>query len=116
MRGSPRRTPGRKPAVTDCTRRTGSSPCRCGSCCSSRRGWSSLYVLFFADSGERAVVQALLAGSVTAVLVASLLVLLTLNRPYDRDIGGIEPVAMQRSLEIIDSARVALDIDEPAPM
>ena len=47
-----------------------------------------LYLLFFADSGERAVVQGLLAGSVTAVVAASLLVLLTLNKPYSQEIGG----------------------------
>ena len=74
-----------------------------------------VYLLFFADSGERAVVQGLLAGSVTAVVVASLLVLSTLNRPYEVDVGGIRPIAMQRSLEIIGSARVALDLDEPLP-
>jgi Protein of unknown function (DUF4239) len=74
-----------------------------------------VYVLFFADSGERPVVQGLLAGSVTAVVVASLLVLSSLNRPYDADVGGIRPVAMQRSLEIIGSARVALNLDEPPP-
>jgi Protein of unknown function (DUF4239) len=73
------------------------------------------YVLFFADSGERAVVQALLAGSVTAVVVASLLVLSSLNRPYDPAVGGIRPIAMQRSVEIIASARDALDLDEPLP-
>jgi hypothetical protein len=74
-----------------------------------------VYLLFFADSGERAVVQGLLAGSVTAVVVASLLVLSTLNRPYEVDVGGIRPVAMQRSLDIIGSARAALDLDEPLP-
>jgi Protein of unknown function (DUF4239) len=74
-----------------------------------------VYVLFFADSGERAVVQGLMAGSVTAVVVASLLVLSSLNRPYDADVGGIRPVAMQRSLETIGSARAALDLDEPLP-
>jgi MFS family permease len=74
-----------------------------------------VYLLFFADSGERAVVQGLLAGSVTAVVVASLLVLSSLNRPYDADVGGIRPVAMQRSLEIIGSARVALNLDHPPP-
>jgi hypothetical protein len=74
-----------------------------------------IYMLFFADSGERAVVQGLLAGSVTAVVIASLLVLSSLNRPYDVDVGGIRPVAMQRSLDIIGSARVALDLDEPPP-
>jgi hypothetical protein len=74
-----------------------------------------VYVLFFADSGERAVVQGLMAGSVTAVVVASLLVLSSLNRPYDTGVGGIRPIAMQRSLEIMASARVALDLDEPLP-
>jgi hypothetical protein len=74
-----------------------------------------VYVLFFADSGERAVVQGLMAGSVTAVVVASLLVLSSLNRPYDTDVGGIRPIAMRRSLETIASARVALDLDEPPP-
>jgi hypothetical protein len=73
------------------------------------------YLLFYADSGERAVSQGMLAGSVTAVVVASLLVLLSLNRPYDPGTGGIRPVAMQRSLDIIGSARVALDLDEPPP-
>jgi Protein of unknown function (DUF4239) len=74
-----------------------------------------VYLLFFADSGERAVVQGLLAGSVTAVFVASLLVLSSLNRPYEVDVGGIRPIAMQRSIAIIGSARNALDLDEPLP-
>jgi hypothetical protein len=73
------------------------------------------YVLFFADSGERASSQALMAGSVTAVIVASLLVLSSLNRPYDQDIGGIRPVAMQRTLDVIGSARDGLGIQEPPP-
>jgi hypothetical protein len=73
------------------------------------------YLLFFADSGERAVVQGLIAGSVTAVIVASLLVLSSLNRPYDPNVGGIRPAAMQRSLQIIGSARDALGLDEPLP-
>jgi len=62
------------------------------------------YLLFFADSGESAVVQGMMAGSVTAVVVATLLVLAALNRPYQGDIGGLEPVAMQRSLSILDGA------------
>ena len=71
-----------------------------------------VYVVFFADSGERAVVQALMAGSVTAIVVASLLVLSSLNRPYDQDVGGIRPAAMQRSLRIIGTVRVGLDLGE----
>jgi hypothetical protein len=73
------------------------------------------YVLFFADSGERAVVQGLIAGSVTAVIVASLLVLSSLNKPYNSDFGGIKPVAMNRSIEIIVAARAALDLHQPVP-
>jgi hypothetical protein len=74
-----------------------------------------VYVLFFADSGESAVVQGLIAGSVTAVIVASLLVLSSLNRPYNHDFGGIKPVAMDRSIETIAAARTALNLDEPVP-
>jgi hypothetical protein len=75
-----------------------------------------LYLLFFADSGERAVVQALMAGSVTGVVVASLLLLAVLNRPYQRDVGGLGPDAMQHTLEIIDEARRTLGVDdEPLP-
>jgi hypothetical protein len=74
-----------------------------------------MYMLFFADSGEPAVVQALIAGSVTGVVVATLLLLTMLNRPYQQDIGGLEPVAMQHTLEIIDFAQNTLGIDHPLP-
>jgi hypothetical protein len=40
-----------------------------------------LYMLFFSDSGERAVVQAMLMGSVVAVIVAMLLLLRFLDNP-----------------------------------
>jgi hypothetical protein len=74
-----------------------------------------VFVLFFADSGERAVSQGLMAGSIAAVIVATLLVLAALNRPYAQDVGGLQPIAMQRTLEILDEARTALEIDEPVP-
>ena len=74
-----------------------------------------LYLLFFADSGESAVVQAMMAGSVTAVMTATLLVLGALNSPFEEDLGGVRPVAMQRSLEILDEARSVLGIDDPLP-
>ena len=72
-----------------------------------------VYVLFFADSGERVVVQGLLAGSITVVVVASLLVLTSLNRPYGTGFGGIQPVAMERALGVVETARVALHVDPP---
>ena len=74
-----------------------------------------LYLLFFADSGESAVVQGMMAGTVTAVVVATLLVLAALNRPYQPDIGGLQPVAMQRTLDTIDQARTVLGMDDPLP-
>ena len=41
-----------------------------------------VYMLFFADSGERAVTQALLMGSVTAVISMMLLLLAFLDSPF----------------------------------
>jgi hypothetical protein len=73
------------------------------------------YMLFFADSAESAVVQGLMAGSVTAVVVTTLLVLMSLDRPYHPDVGGLRPHAMERSLEVLDEARNALGIDEAPP-
>ncbi len=61
-----------------------------------------VFMLFFADSGERAITQAMLMGSVVAVISATLLLLQFLDNPYSDDFGGIRPVAMQRALRIID--------------
>jgi hypothetical protein len=74
-----------------------------------------VYVLFFADSGESAAAQGMMAGAVAAVVVASLLVLGALNQPYQSDLGGIPPRAMERSLAIVDEARADLGIDDPLP-
>ena len=57
-------------------------PTRCGWCCSSA-AVIFVYMLFFADSGERAVVQALLMGSVVAVII-SMLLLLSPRQPLPR--------------------------------
>src|SRR5918995_1587858 len=61
-----------------------------------------VYMLFFADSGERAVVQALLMGTVVAVIVSMLLLLQFLNNPFHESIGGLRPEAMERTLQVID--------------
>jgi hypothetical protein len=60
------------------------------------------YMLFFADSGERAVVQALMIGSVAAVVTALLLVLTFLDDPYHDGIGALKPIAMERTLNLLD--------------
>jgi len=61
-----------------------------------------VYTLFFADSGERAVVQGLLMGSVMAVMAALLLLLQGLNPPFHGGVGGLSPTAMNRSLRLVD--------------
>jgi hypothetical protein len=61
------------------------------------------------------VVQGMMVGTVTAVIVATLLVLAALNRPFETDVGGLQPVAMERSLAILDEARTTLGIDVPTP-
>ena len=60
-----------------------------------------VFMLFFADSGERAVVQALLIGTVVAVITSILLLLVFLDNPFHEGVGGLRPVAMERTLQII---------------
>jgi hypothetical protein len=74
-----------------------------------------VYMLGFADSAERAAVQGLIAGSVAAVMTASLLTLSILDTPFHDGIGGLEPVAMERTLrQITDGlADVGIDVQPP---
>ena len=74
-----------------------------------------IYMLFFADSGERAVVQGVLMGSVVAVIVATLLLIGILDKPYRPGLGELRPVAMEQTLGLIDQARDALGQDDPPP-
>ena len=61
-----------------------------------------VYLLFFADSGEPAFIQALIMGTVVAVIVSLLLLLQFLDSPFHAGVGGLRPVAMERTLRIID--------------
>src|SRR5262245_55686945 len=63
-----------------------------------------VYMLFFADSGEGAVTQGVLMGSVTSVIVLMLLLLNFLDNPFHSGVGGLKPVAMERSLRLTDEA------------
>jgi urea transporter len=74
-----------------------------------------VFMLFFADSGERAIVQGLMIGSVVAVVVATLLVLRVLDQPFQSGVGGLRPVAMERTLTILDEACDVLQQADPAP-
>lgn len=66
-------------------------------------GLGIVFMHFFADSGERAVVQALQIGVVVALMVATLLLIRFFDRPFESGIGGIEPVAMERTLNILEN-------------
>jgi hypothetical protein len=74
-----------------------------------------VYMLFFADSGERPLVQAVLIGSVTVVIVATMLVLRSLDTPFHDGVGGLQPVAMERTLEILEQQRRIVGEDAPLP-
>ena len=64
-----------------------------------------VFMLFFADSGERATTQALMMGSVIAVITATLLLIRFLDDPFRDGIGGLQPVAMERTQRILDGQR-----------
>ena len=61
-----------------------------------------VFMLFFADSAERAVVQATMMGGVVVVISSTLLLLWFLDNPYQSGVGGLRPVAMERGIRILD--------------
>jgi hypothetical protein len=74
-----------------------------------------VFMLFFADSGEHAIVQGVMIGSVVAVITASLLLLAFLNNPFQKGTGGLRPVAMERTLGILEQARRIVKESGPLP-
>jgi hypothetical protein len=74
-----------------------------------------VYMLFFADSGERAVVQAMMIGSVTGLIVATLLLIYSLNVPFQSSVGGLRPVAMERTLRILEEELADIGERETPP-
>ena len=65
------------------------------------------YMLFFADRAEGRGTQAMLMGSVVSVIVAMLLLLAFLDKPFRPGVGGLDPVAMERSVLLVDEALAA---------
>ena len=68
-----------------------------------------VFMLFFADSGEGAVTQAVLMGSVARSSSSMLLLIQFLDSPFHDGVGGVRPVAMERTLRIIDEALQAVE-------
>ena len=73
------------------------------------------FILTFADSGERAVVQGLYMGGTLATIMAMLLLLNFLDDPVRSGVGGLQPTAMERSLVIMDEALDAVGIEVTLP-
>ncbi len=73
------------------------------------------YLLAFADSGERAWVQALLIGSVVSVMVTMLLLLNFMDDPFHSGVGGLQPVAMERTELVIDQQLDVIGLDITIP-
>jgi hypothetical protein len=61
------------------------------------------YMLFFADSGEGVATQAMLMGSVTVVISLLMLLVVFFDRPHGEGVGRLKPVAMERTLHLIDA-------------
>ena len=74
-----------------------------------------VFMLFFADSGERAVVQGFMIGSVTCVITAMLLVLWILDNPFHPGMGGLRPVAMERTIHLLHQEVAIAGDDQPIP-
>lgn len=74
-----------------------------------------VYMLFFADSGERAVTQALLMGSVTAVICLLLMLLVFFNHPHGDGVGRLHPTAMERTLRLMDAQFKVADVNLEVP-
>ena len=60
-----------------------------------------VFMLLFADSAERAFVQAVMIGGVAVVISSTLLLLWFLDHPYHAGVGGLRPVAMERTLDLL---------------
>jgi hypothetical protein len=73
------------------------------------------FMLFFADGGEGAVTQAVLMGSVVSVIATMFLLLYALDHPFGRGVGGLDPVAMERSLRLVDDVLGAVGVEVTVP-
>jgi hypothetical protein len=73
------------------------------------------FMMFFADSGERPVVQAALVGTVVATMTAILLVISFLDNPYRPGLGSLRPGSMERTLQILDQERRIVGDSTPMP-
>jgi hypothetical protein len=74
-----------------------------------------VFVLGMADRDERTWVSGLFAGGVVAVITVLLLLLQFLDDPVHGGVGGLQPDAMERTLELIDQQLDVLGGDIVVP-
>jgi hypothetical protein len=74
-----------------------------------------VFMLFFADSGEGALVQGVQIGSVVAVIGVTLLLIRFLDNPLQAGYGALKPVAMERTLAILAQERRLVGQSGPLP-
>ena len=72
-------------------------------------------MMFFADSGEPALIQGVQVGSVMAVMVTLLLLIRFLDHPYQDGPGGLQPTAMERTLSILEDELAGVGGRGPLP-
>jgi hypothetical protein len=73
-----------------------------------------VFMLFFADSGERVFVQATMMGGVAVLVSALLLLLWFLDHPYHGGPGSLKPVAMESTLKVLpQEAKIIGGVDAP---
>jgi hypothetical protein len=70
-----------------------------------------VFMLFFADSSERALTQGMMMGGVTVVISSTLLLLWFLDNPYHGGLGGLRPTAMERTVELLDDQAKIIGIE-----
>lgn len=74
-----------------------------------------IFMMLFADSNERALVQAVQIGAVVSVMIATLLVIRFLDDPYNPGLGSLRPTAMTRALRVLDQERRIAGDSTPLP-
>jgi len=74
-----------------------------------------VFMFFFADSGEHAIVQGVLIGSVVAVIGVTLFLIRFLNNPLQAGYVALQPVAMERTLAVLAQERRLVGQTGPLP-
>jgi hypothetical protein len=74
-----------------------------------------VFMLFFADSGEPALIQSVQIGSVVMVMVTLLLLIRFLDHPFQDGPGGLQPTAMKRTLSILEDELAGVGSRAPLP-